>query len=779
MAKTLLKVTPQPTKIKVGQDINIAIETDAEKYAVSITPENIVKWNENRVMLQGVGIGECRITISATADGKDSVEVSWAANVISLNAPNIEFGDPEEILENTYHYDDTLPTSTGGTIAYKKGHSSEDPLIKLVFDGDAKRWRVVGCKMVNYNQNGEAYDLYFLASEGALQDSLEGMNLEQVIIDLIDNLFIQETPNMSATIENLFETTIKPLLEAEYAKIPQMVQNAVDEEMEAILNQKIEEKLESTFGELIEEKVRENILNYNYGTIQPYHNNDIPKWTGIVVAENASPLNWDAMNYFVKRINSCGIDEHWRSNDLDLPPMNHNSNDDPLTKLFNKIEPFATMDRMVIPLKEFANYNGDAIYSKESFQRLMSQSVDKTHKMWNGDYIGDTANFEKSIRDQAWAWFVPIKKAYYIDVIISIKPDEDSATKNTTYLLKAVGSEPFKINLKDIFPNHSRFSLYSFVAPEIGYKEYVIDTSSGGAVISSQLHPCFLNYYDTQRNILTAPLELEYRYLGAFQDTLMAIPNASQDIPAGINTAKYRAVPRPFAEAMNYLNFKNTSEALYWHIYGDNPTTGTNFTPSDVYIWSFMRLLIDIESGYSWACNKTWLRGRSKWGFNSEWTNGDISLQTGATFMLRNKTGTINAYDRAIMFNYRGVEKFYWENLYGTAKHPTTQKIWRHKPHTHRIKETLWTYDNNWIETEACRIFGSGYHWAKHLGNAIDVFLHPLEHPAYKHTTPPLNNTHRVNADGGSEELCVYNMWASAFVSQSHAYWDSVFRSYI
>ncbi len=776
---TELSVSPESITFKTGETQKLTITTNALDFDIESSNPQVVSVNKIKKEAKGTGKGDARITISAQVAGGQKITKEIICKV--TQSLDISFGDDGEILENTYHYDETLPLSINGTIAYKKGDNDHDPLIKLVFDGKLQRWQVIGVKITKFNKENEPYALYFMASEGAVANSLGNMKLEKVIVDLIDELFQQEVPNMTQTIKNLFNTTISPLIEAEMNKIPQYVRNEITTEIDAIIDEKIENTLADKFDELMRAETEKKIKEFTFSNIEPYHKtDDIPKWVGVIIS-NFRPAGKSYGHHdYSRRLNTNGIEEEWL--DLEAERVNDCSNDDVLTKLFDKVEPFKSMERMEMLYSDLKNIAGDSIYGKEMFERLMSQSQDRNNKLWNGKFF--TRGNETDVSGRESAWFVPLKKCHYIDIEFSLVGDDDNR-----YMLKAVGENEFTINLKDYFPNAVGIKTYYAKCPKAGYREF----RTNELEITSNVHPAFLNYYDTRNNILETPLELDYVYTGAFFDVKA---NNSETWTAG--NLGWHLTSRPFLNT--YVNgeyMKNLVTKYAKNMWGMNPSVGVNFKHIEHSYMHLVWLLQCIERGNDLISERkcALLGYKYKW-FAKVYT--ELTLKTGHTWELGNQTGVVNFGQTS--YNYRGIENMiqsFYHYLGGINQQNGTKDIWLHLPHSHRFVEDLFAYDgNNWVKTDythrnlSTAVSGSNYDASVHkhikagmLGCFEDRGGRLARHYCYSHNNNVNEDrqilffgcTNDISGDGNGRSVGLSSHWDAS----SGLYWRNAFRSCI
>lgn len=679
---TELNVSPLSFNMKVGDTQTLSIFTNALDFTIESSNPNVVNVSKVKKQIAGVGKGDANVTITAQVEGGELLTQVVKCKV--TQNLDLSFGDEKEILENVYPYDYTLPLSVHGTIAYKKGDDDYSPLIKLVFDGKLQRWQVIGIKITKWNIDNEPYSIYYLATEGAVAQSLGNMSLEKVIVDMIDTLFIQEAPNMEKTITDLFDNTINPLMQTELDNVPLYVRNSITDEIEKIMNEKIATMLSENFDELVENKVIDKLKENVFGRIEPYHKEkDIPKWVGVILTEHPQNTTKNIEErYLSRRINTNGIEEEWLS--LKDVRINDFTNNDELTKLFDSIEPYKSMDRMEIMYDDLKNIAGDSIYSKEIFERLMSQSLDKNNALWNGSFY--SAN-ETEIFNRESAWFIPIKKCHYIDVEFTINNDDKR------YMLKAVGEKEFEVDIKDYFPNATSIKLNYIKCEKVGLKEFYVDETK----IASVVHPSFLNYYDMQCNVMPYPLELDYIYVGAFND----VSTKTTDDFSGSGTLNWFLAPKPFANTyVKWLQMKQMTQQKAKYMFGMNPNIGVNMRHMSHNYQHLLMLMQTIERGDILASN---IKGTS-FGNSYKWkwqTFGESTIKTGYTWHLGNKTGFVMA--NTPNNNYRGIENFLgilYAYLEDVERQNGTKQIWFHLPHTHRFVPDLWNYDGiNWINS--------------------------------------------------------------------------------
>lgn len=683
---TELEVSPLELDLKVGATQTIEITTNALDFTMTSSNVKVVSVDKLKKQIKAIGKGDAQVTITAQVTGGEVVERVITCRI--TQSLDISFGEENEILENTYHYDETLPLSINGTVAYKRGDDEHDPLIKLVFDGKLQRWQVVGVKIVKWNTENEPFSLYFMASDGAVANKLGNMNLEQVIIDMVDELFIRETPNMQQTIRNLFDTEINPLLQTEMDKIPQYIQNEITYEIDQKINQKIEDTLEDKFGSLVETKIETKIGEFEFSRITPYHKEKKkPKWVGIIISNFTEQNKSRGLGYYSRRINTNGIEERWMN--LEEARINDYSNDDELTRLFDSVEPYKSMTRMEIAYTDLKNIAGDSIYSKDIFNRLMSQSLDKNHKLFNGDFYARGAHNKQEIFNRESAWFVPLKKCHYIDIEFSLIGDDENR-----YMLKAVGEDEFEINLRDYFPNAVDIKTYYVVCEKVGLKEFHIDNM----VIRSNLHPSFLNYYDVNCNVLEIPTELDYVYVGAFND----VKTNTTESFNGAGNLNWFLAPKPFANSyVNGLQMKQSIQQYAKYMFGMNPSVGVNFKHMEHNYMHLIWLLQTIERGSDLISFQkiSGLSYKYKWSVK----NYTSAYTTGHTWELGDKTGMIDDGSSRVITNYRGLEGIthcLYIYLQGIEQQNGTKNVWLHRPHSHRYVQNLWTYDGiHYIDT--------------------------------------------------------------------------------
>lgn len=610
------------------------------------------------------------------------------ATLLTLNDDS--FGTEEDIRDHSYAYDAELPLSVNGTVAYKVGTGEADPVIKLQFNSTIQRWQVIGVKITKWTTENEPFAVYFLATTDEVKDKLENMNLESIIVDNIDTIFVEERPNMVATIKALFTETIEPLINERLETIPTTIEELMKGEIDSLIEEKIEAVLDESYAELITQKVEETIPKFHFGRIEPYHKEkQLPKWVGTIY-HDCPLIGHRTDGHFTRRINTNGIEEYWMG--LNEKRINECSNSDELTQMFNNIEPYKSMGRMEISLIDLKNIEGDSIYSKTMYERLMSQSLDRNNKTWNGQYYhGDTTE----IANRQTAWFVPLKKCHFVDVSFTF----DGLSAKEEFLLRAVGEEEFTINLKDYFPHATNFVFRYYKNEACGHPDYV--TTSDGK-ITSRVHPAFLTKYDTSLLLMGDFVELDYVYMGAF----LATKFNTTDDTRGLNTAGFRLLSKPFLSVYTkQLQFPQQYQQYLYHVYGNNPSIGVNMRPMSVEYAHLVDLLQYIESAYEIYPNNI---NKNDDGF--KWTswnledNADVNNHpTGMTWKLGNLSGKVyNTTTKFLSVNYRGIENFklsqFYQYIYNHHKKGAT-RLWHAYPHTSRKMPTLFATDADYKDT--------------------------------------------------------------------------------
>lgn len=682
---------------------------------------------------------------------------------MAITKSSLDFGSADEILEKSYAYDAEIPLSVNGDVAYKVGDGESDPVIKLEFNSTLQRWQVIGVKITKYTTENEPFSVYFLASNGKVRDTLESMNLESIIVELIDGIFLEEKPNMVATIKSLFTETIEPLVNEKLGNIPDTIENLMANEIDNVIDERLELVLDEKFSYEITNKITETIHKFHLGRIEPYNKEtQTPAWVGTIFYEAPSTGDKSA-DFFTRRINTNGIEEQWMSSSEKR--INAYTNDDELTQMFNNIEPYKSMGRMEILLSDLKNIEGDSIYSKSMFERLMSQSLNRNNATWNGQfYCGNPTD----IYNRQSAWFVPIKKCHFIEVEFRF----NGLSNKECFTLRAVGEKEFKVDLKKYFPNANGFKFKYYRNDACGYKEHLTEEDG---VITSRLHPAFMTKYDNSLNLMSDFAELDYIYIGAFLNSLFR----TTDETKGINVYGHRLLPKPFANIYTKgLQFKQTYDQYLYHVYGNNPTIGVNLRPLNIEYTHLVYLLHKIESayevfnyvdpdyGFKW-CSKTLLAGK------------DTIFKSGLTWRLGNESGKVYHIGENITHtNFRGIEDFNYSRLYQYIYgiHKSGARVWHAYPHTSRKMPAMYGKDADWKDTGYdCKPIDLT---SRNLRGILGIFQEPISGLIYENNYIGNNNDSRNQLYYGSFHVN-YNTANSLWTLVSDVYWPNCSRANI
>ena len=600
---------------------------------------------------------------------------------MAITLSDIDFGYEGEVLENTYHYDDTLPVSTNGTIAFKHGNTDEDPLIKLVFDGDLNRWQIVGVRIVRYNADNEPYNMYFLTSKGNLATTLNDMDLEDVIIELIQKLFDDNKQDYTDEIKSLFNETVMPLIEEQMTNIPTMIENAITTEIENIIDQKLDEALLERYEALIEGIVEDTFDKNTFAHHSPYSEDTRPKWMGYLFLNSNTFGNTSYPDYYNRRINTMGMEERWMV--IHEDKLNDYTNSDPITQLFDQVEPWKSMTRMEILLSDLKSIKGDNIYTTETYEKLLKNSNDRNSKNWLGQFM--TAGSQTDIKNRESAWFCPIKKFYFIEV--EIFPTGWDSTESI--YLYAAGEEEFSVDVSQYLPNITGMTLKYYVNEKCGWYEYRTD---GQFTIYANLHPAFYNFYDDDLNILDTPRELDVIYYGAFDGATFT----NTDDIKGNSTYSWQILPKPFLTTyVSGLTFANMVSNKCFSVYGSNPGTGVNIRPVTWEYFHAVYLLRNIERGSNatsrWKCE--YHKIQYKWAHTISYSS--YTITNGATWHLGDKSGIVWTTNGYYSNNYRGIENFVNIHTMIGSCNLKDSKLYHQRPHSHRYVMNPFSYDGD------------------------------------------------------------------------------------
>lgn len=459
-SKTIFEVSPTTINLKVGQSYTLSVISNVNFINFDIDDTKVCSFNVMTKTIRAIGAGNALLVLKAQKENADLITYTIHINV---QAQTDDDGTFDNNLENVYFYDETMPTSKNGTIGYKCGYTPDSPLIKLQFSESQNRWDVIGIKIVKYNVNNEPYDLYFMASEGQINNDLNKMDLNQIILDMVDSIINGDD----------FQKTISQKIQDFIDSYLPTIQDKIDEYVENYLENA---NLGSGGGNL-----PDDFFNYDFGGFSaiPYDKTQI-KWVGVVILNAPSRNGSDITSILSKRLNTNGIEGDWIP--MAVERINEKGFDDPISRIFDNLDPYKSMDRLEIP-PFFSNWSKE-VYSQSFYDFL--QKIQKTKgqllTMQDSDFTGSY-------------WLVPIKKCYYIDIEVILQ--EDYADEMKSYYIRAIGSEPFDIDLKDAIEGitEGQFKLNYLRCDDIGYKEFVVN----GTKVSAILHPAFLDYAPLER----------------------------------------------------------------------------------------------------------------------------------------------------------------------------------------------------------------------------------------------------------------------------------------
>lgn len=504
------------------------------------------------------------------------------ADDILVFKPKGQFDDflntGEVALEDTYLYDDTLPVSVNGTIAFKTGNTNESPLLKLQFNEPKNTWNVIGVRLVGYNQNNEPYNIYALASEGRLKQILESQTLEDVIMANIDKMFEENKAELELKLQEILD----PLIKAETAKIPSLVEKEIKQNIDEIIEREINEKIDESISGVIREEIELELPKYNFKDKGAYKRGN-SKWTGILLRFNINAsLNPNNNGHSVyRRINCAGMGEEWQSVSAEAGK----EQDSKIKAFFDDLEPYKSVERLEIMYEDLNKLVGNEVYSKSSYNLFKRKHQEQWGKYWNGSYI-DVENIDM-INNRQSSWFAPFKKCHYIDTLFYI-----NGNRNIIYQVKAIGEEPFSVDLREYFPNATQIEYESSNIPRLGIYPFAPDNEAENKFsIDSQLHPAFYDAWNTNNEPLLPEefKELDYIYMCCFLGSLGNVDRSVWTNAAGGKTQMLESKPRQY----NY--YARDQQTGYMNIMGDNPRIGVNIRDMPEMYMQLFELMVEIE----------------------------------------------------------------------------------------------------------------------------------------------------------------------------------------
>ena len=508
------------------------------------------------------------------------------ADDILVFKPKGQFDDflntGEVALEDTYLYDDTLPVSVNGTIAFKTGNTNESPLLKLQFNEPKNTWNVIGVRLVGYNQNNEPYNIYALASEGRLKQILESQTLEDVIMANIDKMFEENKAELELKLQEILD----PLIKAETAKIPSLVEQEIKKNIDEIIEREINEKIDEAIGGIIKENIEAELPKYNFKDKGAYKRGST-KWTGIILRYNMVGHGDKSMNPNTKghsvyrRINCAGLGEEWQS----VAAEAGKEQDPKIKAFFDDLEPYKSVQRLEIMYEDLNKLVGNEVYSKSSYNLFKKKHDEQWGKYWNGSFI-DVENLDV-INNRQSSWFAPFKKCHYIDTLFYL-----NGNRNIIYQVKCVGEEPFSVDLREYFPNATQIEYESSNIPRLGIYPFAPDDEAENKFsVDSQLHPAFYDAWNTSNEPLLPEefKELDYIYMCCFLGSLGNVDRAVWTNAASGKTQMLESKPRQY----NY--YARDQQTGYMNIMGDNPRIGVNIRDMPEMYMHIFELMVEIE----------------------------------------------------------------------------------------------------------------------------------------------------------------------------------------
>lgn len=614
----------EKAKLEVSPQLSVLLEGHKQKLHIDTTYENveISSSNPNVIAIEketliAKKLGKSVIGIRGSSPDKLDSYVSFEC-VIANELPTQDEPDRE-----IYDYDDELPTNlSDGAIVYKTGSFENSPVIEYKFNGKTKKYSCIGIKFLKVTDDGEPHSIAFMAEDGTVDDVMYRYKVK------------------------LMELGVEEILY---------------------------EKIKDTINADVKYYLHNKDFIYNKNRLTAFSS---PKWVGLLFNDTCD---------IGRRLNTCGLEEDWtitggNLNEF-LPNMNHASNNDPITQLFDSVEPYKSFKRM-------AFLNDDFRIGKYAFMRKRIYYKNaETLAMHEDGY--NLANFlrhnNNNMQDlERYAFFNLMKKSYYIDIELRLN--------GNIYYLKCIGSEPFFVDIADYIdvvdreqPNMEIKCFNSRVSDNslFGVYEYKVE----GSKIYANLHPLFYDFYNTDGTVLSSEAVDSYKGDNAYPDR----ETKTNDINS--ITMDYRYISSFGAHYTGNEYFKPTYNKGHaccnsfnlskqkCYEFGKMAQIGINYTPANLWHIHLMWLMKEIEYGnlYTHSYNKC--LSYNKWHMN----NTSSLMQKCDTLHMGNTTGIYNK-----KLCYRGIEHYigFYYIMFG-YKNLSPQKLMI--PHSHLIP----TFDDN------------------------------------------------------------------------------------
>lgn len=714
-----LSVEPRNIELEEGTKFALNIETNARRLTYEVADEKIATVNQYTKIVRGVTKGETTVTIKTNDARFEEKSITITINV----SKGVERSEFNPLIANTYHYNDPLPISTHGAICYKTGDSEDYPLIKLCFNASRKKWDVIGIRMTKYNKNNEPYDFYFLASDEQVDAYLNNLSLDNIVLSLVYDALEQYEDVIKGNIEIIFNKEIVPLIKKQTTQLPDFIKKLSQQEFKKQIDGLFEQALDRMFSDQIRRVSAEELKKYHHDIRTPLKEEELPKWVGMMYCAENLKYGAEKGEIMARRLNTNGIEEYFLNSFQEK--INEHTNEDELTRLFDKVEPYKSMERLEFMMEDLKVMEDNYIYSSEAYNELRNKHYERYSKHFNGSFIAGFTNEELYNRDSAWV--VPIKKTYYIDVAVKVPATYNKDVPPPLYYIKAVGGEEFTIDLKKYLPDAEYYELYyieshrhgmfSFVPMESEvYVDRVLQPDKTKGLLKAVIHPAFLDYKsfytrDPDKGTVYSKAEarrfaFSYIYVGAF----LGVETPLTDNTRTSRTKQsYIVLPKPMQWAFsNKLYFPDYNKQGVLSIYPENEL-GVNFRHIPHTYYHLVELLQTIERGNP-AINIYSEPYRSyKWGIIRDQDRSSRRLWNGSTWLYHNKSAKALSVGWCHL-TYRGIENF--QNFYTYIEGLVFQKMGDHwmakamPPYSHKNILNFHYDEDGWrLADNLCRVY--------------------------------------------------------------------------
>lgn len=443
---------------------------------------------------------------------------------------------------------------------------------------------------------------------------------------------------------------------------------------------------------------------------------------GSTVAHQRGGQGGRASTWMYRRLNTHGVEEYFIPDYFTR--INDYTNDDYITKIFDQTLPYKYMRRINIPMTAttpmpngICAMKNAAMDLPDGTKALFSENDGSPD--WNGQFTNAKSWDAKEVN----TW-VPIKKTYYIDCDFDIWDPVTDKPIGSRKKLRAVGGEPFTIDLKKYYPNCKKIKVYDeFTAAVNNAKgskvlpEYVVGETTIGAV----LHPAFLDYHakgtkngDGSYTITSltqteqsTPVEYEWRWYSAYQTCRRTRQTST------LTRSQYylgSAPMQPPNHAYNHGGNKDGECRPLAAPQAESTNNSINYRYCDYWLMHLLYIMRIIESGREctytgsnpynghtdkWATHAYYIGG---WYDGNRWNQYQpgYAKWTGITYEWGSKSGTVTYYcydtsdnksnpdGRVSENSWRGIESFpngfVWNYIEDMLVNPQ-QVIHVHLPH--------------------------------------------------------------------------------------------------